>query len=221
MEKTLYFIRHGETEFNRLGYVQGSGVNSELNAFGRAQAFAFFQAYKHIPFDKVYTSALVRTHQSVAGFLEKGLPWEILEGLNEISWGRSEGKPPSPETDQMYFDTLRRWRLGETTLGVNGGESPEQVQARQKPVMDLILSRAEEKNVLVCLHGRALRILLCHLLQRPLSDMDTFEHRNLCLYQLTWDGHSFAVVKANDTQHLHGLVSPEPLHRHNQAHKPG
>ncbi len=31
MDKELYIIRHGETELNRLGIVQGRGVNSDLN----------------------------------------------------------------------------------------------------------------------------------------------------------------------------------------------
>jgi len=42
MAKTIYFIRHGETEYNKLGIVQGSGVDSELNENGRAQAQAFY-----------------------------------------------------------------------------------------------------------------------------------------------------------------------------------
>ena len=71
--KTIYLIRHGETDFNRQGVVQGSGVDSDLNELGQAQAEAFFQAYQHIPFDKVYTSALKRTHQSVKKFLRDEL----------------------------------------------------------------------------------------------------------------------------------------------------
>jgi probable phosphoglycerate mutase len=57
-KKTIYLIRHGETDFNRQGIVQGSGVDSDLNELGRAQAEAFFQSYQNVNFDKVYTSAL-------------------------------------------------------------------------------------------------------------------------------------------------------------------
>ncbi|HEY0898299.1 MAG TPA: histidine phosphatase family protein, partial [Sphingobacteriaceae bacterium] len=64
MEKTLYIIRHGETELNRRGIVQGRGMNTDLNELGKKQAEAFYQAYFHIPFDKIYTSTLKRTHQT-------------------------------------------------------------------------------------------------------------------------------------------------------------
>ena len=71
-------IRHGETEYNRQGIVQGSGIDADLNETGRNQAEAFYQKYKDIPFDKVYTSALVRTHQTVEKFIEAGIPHEII-----------------------------------------------------------------------------------------------------------------------------------------------
>lgn len=38
---TVYFIRHGETELNRLHIVQGSGMDSDLNNLGQAQSKAF------------------------------------------------------------------------------------------------------------------------------------------------------------------------------------
>ena len=59
--KTIYLIRHGETDYNRRGVVQGSGIDSDLNEMGRAQAMAFFQAYQHVPFAKLYISGL-KTH---------------------------------------------------------------------------------------------------------------------------------------------------------------
>lgn len=182
--RTIYLIRHGETEFNRLGMVQGSGIDSDLNEVGRAQAQAFYEHFKQIPFQKIYTSKLKRTHQSVASFIELGIPWEQHEGLNEISWGNTEGHAASPETDKLYFQTLEAWRKGETDLTVNGGESPNQVAARQRPVLDIIASKPEEDPILICMHGRAIRIILCELLKMPLSRMDMFEHRNLCLYKL-------------------------------------
>ncbi|HCZ37344.1 MAG TPA: histidine phosphatase family protein, partial [Cytophagales bacterium] len=67
--KKIYLIRHGQTDFNLKGIVQGSGVDSSLNAKGMAQAQAFFEMYKHIKFDKIYTSTLKRTRESVSGFI--------------------------------------------------------------------------------------------------------------------------------------------------------
>ena len=81
LTKTIYLIRHGETEFNRRGVVQGSGIDSDLNELGFLQARAFFDVYQDIEFDKIYTSKLRRTVQSVQEFINLGIPYEQFEGL--------------------------------------------------------------------------------------------------------------------------------------------
>ncbi len=95
MVKEIYIIRHGETELNKLGIVQGRGVDSDLNDKGRAQAELFFNHYKHINFDKIYTSELKRTHQTVKNFIDLGLTWQKLSGLDELAWGLWEGQKSS------------------------------------------------------------------------------------------------------------------------------
>jgi probable phosphoglycerate mutase len=200
--KKIYIIRHGQTDFNMQNIVQGSGVDSSLNEVGRRQAKAFFDTYKHIPFDKVYTSALKRTKESVQSFLDLGLPTEALSGLNEISWGTKEGFKITPEEDQYYHYMLKQWQLGNTTLKIEAGESPDDVVKRMRPALDHIIAQEQEQTVLVCMHGRAIRILMCMLLNYPLKSMDTFEHENLCLYLVDYNGSFFTVDRYNDTAHL-------------------
>ena len=202
--KRIYIIRHGETDYNRRGVVQGSGVDADLNDMGRAQADAFFQAYQHVSFDKIYFSMLKRTLQTIQSFIDQGLPYERHAGLNEISWGVMEGKLPGNVDNQFYRDLTESWAAGNTDRTAEEGESPEQVRDRQKPVFDLIVSRSEETTVLVAMHGRAMRILLTWLLNEPLADMDQYEHSNLCLYQLdyNYDTQQYTVELANDTAHL-------------------
>lgn len=205
--KKIYIIRHGQTDFNLKGIVQGSGVDSSLNDFGIAQARAFFEAYRHVPFNKIYTSALKRSIETVQPFLHAGIPHEALSGLNEISWGRKEGQPITPEEDAYYHYVLEEWRKGNTSLRIEGGESPEDVAQRMMPAVEHIFSRTDEKIILICMHGRAMRILLCLLLNYPLRSMDMFEHENLCLYKLNYTGTLFTIEKYNDTRHLSTLKS--------------
>ena len=200
--KKIYVVRHGQTDFNLQNIVQGSGVDSDLNARGREQALSFYEAYKDVPFDKVYTSALKRTRQSVQSFINDGLPVEALPGLNEISWGTKEGFRITPDEDAYYHHMLRQWQEGDTSLRIEQGESPDDVVKRMQPAIDLIMSRPDERTVLVCMHGRAIRILMCTLLKYPLRCMDTFEHQNLCLYLLHHNGSFFTVERYNDTDHL-------------------
>jgi broad specificity phosphatase PhoE len=203
--KKIYIIRHGQTDFNLRNIVQGSGVDSSLNDLGRAQASAFYDAYQHVKFDKVYTSVLQRTVQSVQRFIDRGIPHEKLIGLNEISWGKKEGHAITPEEDEYYHYMLRQWQLGDTSLRIEGGESPDDVVQRMEPAVEHIMGRQGEQTVLVCMHGRAIRILLCHLLHYPMKSMDMFEHQNLCLYLVNYTGSMFSVERHNDTAHLASL----------------
>jgi probable phosphoglycerate mutase len=208
--KKIYIIRHGQTDFNLQGIVQGSGVDSSLNAMGRAQAHAFFETYGAIPFDKVYTSGLKRTTQTVEQFIQLGIPHESLSGLNEISWGSNEGQKITPEEDAYYHWMMKQWEDGNTSLRIQGGESPEEVAARQQPVLEIISKHEQHETLLICMHGRAMRILLCQLLHYPLKSMDLFEHANLCLYLLEFTGTMFQVIKYNDISHLMNVKAPQP-----------
>lgn len=209
--KTIFLIRHGETDYNRKGIVQGSGVDTQLNEWGKAQAEAFFDTYQHVPFDKVYTSNLQRTVQSVQGFLDLGIPHEKHAGLNEISWGCREGSLPNTMDNEYYRNLVESWQRGMVELPCEDGESPTDVRARQKPVIDLILSRPHERNVLVAMHGRAIRILMTLLFNEELTQMDKYEHSNLCLYRLkyNYNEETFTLETANDTTHLLSLDIPQ------------
>ncbi len=199
-------IRHGETEFNKQGRVQGSGIDASLNETGFAQASGFYNHYQYAPIDKIYCSRLQRTVQSVQGFIDAGVPYEQLEGLNEISWGEKEGEHFHPSSHGEYKKLLAEWRSGNLTYSIKGGEGPQHVMERQKVSMDHILSKTEEKTIIISIHGRAIRILLTWLLNYDLKDMEKlFVHQNLSLYQLTYTGTMFTVDIYNNIDHLSHL----------------
>ena len=204
--KEIYIIRHGETELNRQGIVQGRGVNSDLNDLGRAQAEAFYQKYKDIPFDKIYTSDLKRTWQTVQKFIDAKLPWEKLSGLDELAWGVWEGKPNTEDAREAFREMLQSWENGDYTAHFEGGESVQDVYERLKQPMEVLMTRPEEKTVLLCMHGRAMRDFLCLLLGKPLSLMTEFPHQNTVLYKMGFEDGKFIVLEFNSAVHLDGLV---------------
>jgi broad specificity phosphatase PhoE len=187
---------------NKQGIVQGRGMNTDLNDEGRKQAGQFFQAYKHVPFDKIYISELKRTQQSIQQFIDLGIPYEKLAGLDELAWGIHEGQPSTPETTAQFLKLVRDWVDGKLDSKFEGGESPNEVMARQKQALDVIMSHPDEETVLICMHGRAMRLLLCLLTGKPLSEMETFPHQNLVLYKVAYDGEKFEIIDFNDSQHL-------------------
>jgi broad specificity phosphatase PhoE len=200
-KKCIYIIRHGETELNRLGIVQGSGVDADLNETGKVQAGKFYKTYRQFPFKKVITSALKRTHQSVTGFIQDGLPHVVMSELNEISWGDYEGQEQSAAQIKAYWDMLNKWKSGDLHAKIPNGESPIELQERQKRAAELILND-EADTLLICMHGRAMKSLLCLLLNKPLTEMETFQHTNLCLYTLEYTQGSCRLLQANDVSHL-------------------
>lgn len=201
-EKTLYIVRHGQTDLNKQGIVQGRGMDTDLNAEGRQQAVLFYDAYKDVPFDKIYISLLKRTQQSIQPFIDKGIPYEKLEGLDELAWGIYEGRPGTPETKAAYMKLMRDWTAGLLDTKFEGGESPIEVSQRQQEALNTIMSHPEEKTVLICMHGRAMRLFLCLLTGKPLTEMESFPHQNLVLYKVEFDGEKFQIVDFNNAIHL-------------------
>jgi broad specificity phosphatase PhoE len=181
LDKLVYIIRHGETDFNRQGIVQGGGVDTSLNATGQAQAQAFFAAYGHLPFEVVMTSCLKRTHETVAPFLRHGLPWEQFPEINEMGWGDHEGKRSTPESRAEYQAVVSAWQSGDYTAAMSNGESAAELGQRLASFVDHLRQRSEDL-LLVCSHGRAMRGLMCLLKGLPLAEMQHFGHSNTGLW---------------------------------------
>ena len=119
---------------------------------------------------------------------------------------------PFTDQDHHYYEEVTgRWRKGEIDLAIAGGESPLDVLKRQKVALKKIMARPEERKVLICMHGRAIRIFLCLLLNYDLSQMDLFEHRNLGLYALTFTGSMYTIDLYNDGSHLDQLAATDRL----------
>lgn len=197
----IYLIRHGETDYNRQMIVQGSGVNSSLNDTGRLQAEAFYTAYKTISFDVVLTSGLKRTHETVNQFIEDGIKWEQFSDINEIGWGVHEGKKGREGMRADYARVTNAWKNGDYTARVEEGESAVEMKERLQRFVDQLKQRKEE-TILICSHGRAMRALVCVMMNEPLSEMDKYKHANTGLYQFEFDGQAFSLVKENSTDHL-------------------
>ena len=203
--KKIYLLRHGQTDYNLQGVVQGSGIDAPINDTGWAQADAFFCTYRDIPFDQLYHSALIRTQQSIQGFIDLGIPVTSLSELNEISWGEYEGTPMTPEEGEYYRMMLQQWQDGNLDYAIAGGESPNSVAKRLHRAIQQII-HVQGTTILVCMHGRAMRIFLSLICNTPLKDMDQYEHGNLCLYLLQQQEEgNFVLLKQNDQEHLKGL----------------
>ena len=200
--KKIYIVRHGQTKFNDLGIVQGRGVDASLNDNGKQQAELFYDYYKDVPFQHILISTLKRTYESVEKFIDDGIPYTSHEGLDEISWGVHEGAEASELRNRYFRNMVESWKNGNTDHQIEGGESPRDMQRRQEEGLRKLLEREHEKQLLLCMHGRAMRSFLCLLTGQDLCNMDTFKHSNLCLYVVEQNGEKFDIVEWNSVDHL-------------------
>jgi probable phosphoglycerate mutase len=206
IEREIYVIRHGQTDHNAKGIVQGRGVNLPLNDTGVKQAQAFYEAYKEVPFDILYSSTLLRAQQTIAPFKALGIKHEIYAELDEISWGELEGTTATMESDAVFQNLVKRWREGDIhAKPAPGGESPYELQQRQKRFLQQLLT-TDYRKILIATHGRFIRAFMCTLTGRPLNEMEQFTHSNLCLYKLRQNGEGkFNIEMHCETDHLSAL----------------
>ncbi len=194
----LYIIRHAETEYNRKGIIQGSEVDSDINDVGESQANSFYEYYKNINFDKIYVSDLKRTFQTIRRFTEKGSSYEKLKEFNEISWGVNQGKSDDLEDYARLIDT---WLAGNLDNKFEEGESPNEMSVRLVKGFNKVLDD-DHDTVLLCIHGRALRILLSKIIDNDLTKMDKYVHSNTGLYILEYKNDKYEILGSNLRDHL-------------------
>lgn len=199
--KTIFFIRHGQTDYNLKGIIQGSGVDSSLNEHGQKQAKAFFDYYRNEPFQRVYHSALQRTKQTVQHFIDLGIPTSSTPDINEIGWGIHEGKEYAPWMGSKYGDMLKAWDEGNLDASLEEGESARQMLDRLNNFLDH-LKGIEENHILVCSHGRAMRGVMTLLKNEHAREMEKYKHHNTGLWKAKFNGDQFLVELENDTRHL-------------------
>jgi len=204
--KEIYLIRHGETEYNRRGIIQGCGVDMPLNETGMRQAKAFHAYYNQIEFEIVVHSNLQRSKQTVLPFIqEQHLPNIELPEIREISWGAYEGKSYTPQLRADYAAMLEDWSNGKLDTSLAGGESAAELFDRVHDGVRRILSLDAEK-ILVCSHGRTIRAMMCAFQNLQPAYMETFEHSNTGLFLLHYLNPEIEVLLNNDTTHLQEVV---------------
>ena len=194
----LYIIRHAETEYNRKGIIQGSEVDSDINDVGVSQSNSFYEYYKNINFDKIYVSDLKRTFQTIRRFTENGSSYEKLKEFNEISWGVNQGKSDDLEDYAKLIDT---WLAGNLDNKFEEGESPNEMSVRLVKGFNKVLDD-DHDTVLLCIHGRALRILLSKIIDNDLTKMDKYVHSNTGLYVLEYKNGKYEILGSNLRDHL-------------------
>jgi probable phosphoglycerate mutase len=148
MASELWIMRHGETEWSRVGKHTGS-TDIPLTEHGRDQARRAADSLAGVGFSLVLCSPLLRARETcrLVGFEQAA---ELCDDLREWDYGEYEGI-----TSAEIHETRPDWDLWRD--GCPGGETGAEVGAR----VDRVLARAAAVpgGVLCVAHGHVLRVL--------------------------------------------------------------
>jgi broad specificity phosphatase PhoE len=196
-EVKIYFVRHGETQYNIEKRMQGF-CDSPLTDRGIAQAKAVGKGLADIEFTAVYTSESQRvldTAKHAIGHLN--LTINPDSRLKEMNFGVLESLLES-EIKERYGDILERlFTLKDLHMSAPEGESYSQLFTRTTSMINDIVQKHKDEggNILVFSHGVTIGNYLMQL-----TKMSEYPHHDNCSVSVVgYYNDDFQVEKIADT----------------------
>ena len=160
-----YLVRHGETEWNAAGRIQGH-ADVPLSEQGRLQMRLLANRLTGREFSAVYTSDLSRAVESARVMVgEAGAPVSTDSDLREFCYGEWEGLTLE-EVKALHADTFAE-RLGRdaNAFAAPGGEDSTEVLRRvRRFYTTAVAAHSDSEDLLVVAHGGSVRALAVCLL---------------------------------------------------------
>jgi broad specificity phosphatase PhoE len=186
--KRLYLLRHGQTEWNLQGLLQGGGYDIPLNSQGRQQARLASNELARIPLDTVVSSHLSRAKQTADTLYSKhpSASRLVRPEFSEMSFGEFEGvktKGPDATPEIKRQVQLQNFRMAQNRFhSWPGGESAHHVEARARRALDEILqTHRNDKHIAIVGHSRTNKILLSSLLVNDVTKHLEIPQGNACI----------------------------------------
>jgi len=193
---TIYIIRHGETEWNIKHLMQGH-LDSPLTQAGEQQAKDIALRLKHIHFDEVFSSDLLRAKRTAETIiLERKIAIKTTQALRERNYGVFEGKVYD-EYNQALQKLLVQYKTRSEQDKVfyksHGVETTDQSIARLITFLRELAVSYSGKTILVVSHGGVMRYLLVHLGFGTYKTLPPRSIANTAYIKLASDGVDFFV----------------------------
>ena len=184
MEKILYLMRHGETEFNVRKKIQG-WCDSPLTEIGIQQAkiAGTYFSNNRIEIDHAYSSTSERASDTLEIVTGNQMPYQRLKGLKEWHFGAFEGESEHLNPPIPYGDFFAKF----------GGESEEQMRERLATTLKMIMDTADHQSVLAVSHGAACRGFMRKWAQNQLVDQKS-RLKNCCILKFIYKEDEFHLV---------------------------
>jgi len=171
--KTVYFVRHGQSEANVAPVFQGP--DSPLSEEGRVQADKIAERVSKLSFEALISSSVLRAKQTAEAI---GQATAKIPEYNELF---IEGVKPSGARGKSYDDAeasalWRRWEHSLVTPGVRveDGENYDDLIARADKALTWLLERPEQALVVVT-HSLLLKTLVVRTMLGKTLTPDNFK----------------------------------------------
>jgi probable phosphoglycerate mutase len=210
----LIIIRHGESEWNRIGRYQGQ-ADAPLSDLGMQQAKALAQRLRNEPIDVIYTSPLqraARTAESVAEF-HPVTPFRLAPALMEIHHGDWQGCMID-EIVEKYPRELREWREYPSRSQFPNGESFSNILKRVLDFRDQLLEQHPDGRVLVSTHDVVVKILVADALGMNMDRINRIWVTNASISVIEYGSDLPYLVSLSEACHLGRL---ETAREHQKA----
>ncbi len=200
---TLYLIRHGETDFNATGRIQG-WLDVPLNALGEEQAALVAERFRNKPVAALYSSSLLRALQTAQAIAQvcgvAPQPDPRLREYNMGDWSGLTGEEVAAMMSVTVSNFHEQWAQRE--LAIPNGETAEEVRHRVRDFLRDLLHKHADGNVIAVSHGGTLGALLSEVLGLPISRRHPFRFYNTSITKLAYEHNRWQLVRLNDCCHL-------------------
>ena len=195
----VIFMRHGQAESNVARILAGRHMESHLTADGRQQVMdSSKQLMKNIAIKKVYVSPVIRTVETAQIVCQiLGTEYVIDERLYETEMGQLAGMNYE-EVTTKYGDVLARFYSDfDPVLKRFGVETFDSVKHRIKNLLDDLLQKHKDSNVLIVTHLDPIKGALATLLDLSPQALHRWNIRNASLTILKHESKIYSVSGVN------------------------
>ena len=175
----VVILRHGTTELNKQGMIQGSNVDPDLSKEGRAYAEKAAKNFDPSQFDAVYASPLKRAQQTARIFVGDKTPIITDKRIEELSYGSWDGKS-SLEYRKKHPDAFNSKGLINDNIYkyASDVEKREDFRKRIAAFFDDLYKEHANDTVLVVCHGVVSRMICANFLTN--GDIKYFDQMQNC-----------------------------------------
>ena len=197
----LIVIRHGETEWNRIGRQQGQ-LDTDLSDLGRAQAQALADALAGEKFDALYSSDLGRAMQT-AEIIAPRVGLEIIPDarLRETHLGLLQGMTIAG-FQRKHPQEYERFCSDDPDYRIPGGESARDQYERSVACAEAMTARHAGGRLLTVTHGGVLDSFLRRAVGLDLAARRRFSLYNASINSFSITDGQWRLGRWGDTHHL-------------------